>query len=84
MVTGVVIAVHKDRFRVEVSLKPSDTEQSEDHWLSNRNVIDFMREWWQQSERKEFDRYFNEAKALAAYSDNLKSRLRFAEQVVSH
>jgi hypothetical protein len=81
-VTGVVIAVHKDRFRVEVSLKPSDTEQTEDHWLTNRNVIDFMREWWQQSDRKEFDRYFKESKALEAYSDNLKSRLRAAEKAV--
>ena len=79
--TGVIIEIQKDRFRVEVSLRPSDTDKTEDYWMANRNIDENMRAWWQSTGRKDFDRYFNERRALAEFHDGFLRRSQATDQV---
>lgn len=71
----------KEQFKVEISLKPSDVKQTEDYWLSNRNTIQPVREWWEQTGRGSFDPYFKEEDALLAYEKNYKKRIDEAMKV---
>jgi uncharacterized protein YbaP (TraB family) len=67
--------------KVEVTLKPSDVLKTEDYWLSNRNTLAPMMEWWEQAERGQFDPYFKEEEALKAYQKNYKRRADEAAKV---
>lgn len=78
---GVILKVIKDQFKVEVSLKPSDVEKSEDYWLSNRNTLSHIMEWWEQIGRAPFDPYFKEDEALKAFQRNFKKRAEEAAKV---
>ena len=80
-VSGVILRVIKDQIKVEVTLKPSDVSRTEDYWLSNRNTLAPMLEWWEQVERGHFDLYFNEEEALKAYQKNYKKRIDEAAKV---
>ena len=77
-----VLAVYKDQLKVEVSLKPSDVKQTEDFWMSNRNTLQPVLEWWEQVGRENFDPYFNEDEALKAYQKNYKKKIDEATKVI--
>lgn len=66
---------------MEVSIRPSDTDKTEDYWMERRNIDENMRTWWQQSGRKDFDFYFDMKGALEDYKQYYKERLQAADQV---
>lgn len=66
---------------MEVSIRPSDTDKTEDYWMERRNIDENMRTWWQQSGRKDFDVYFDMQGALEDYKQYYKERLQAADQV---
>lgn len=72
----------KDQFKVEVTLKPSDVSKTEDYWLSNRNTLTPMIEWWEQARKGQFDPYFKEEEALRVYQKNYKRRMDEAAKAV--
>lgn len=76
-----ILRVIKDQFKVEVTLKPSDVAKTEDYWLSNRNTLPPMIEWWEQVNRGQFDPYFKEEEALRVYQKNYKRRMDEATKV---
>lgn len=88
--TAVIIRVNKERCTVELSVKPSYLELGEDMWMRNRFKDDFMQDWMTSrgsgsgSGRKkpfaQFDRYFDESKALDHYAENEKKRIAEMQQ----
>jgi transcription elongation factor SPT6 len=88
-VVGVVIAVIKAQFRVEISFRESDVSKDEAYWFRNRNTHDAMRQWWSECRlspaAKEhctsmmyvgIDPYFQEEEALRQYTATNEARLQ--------
>jgi transcription elongation factor SPT6 len=63
--SGVIIAVRKDKMLVEVSTKQSVVNRGEIWWMTNRFSDESMRSWWSEYKRGGFDRHFNENAALS-------------------
>ena len=78
LIFAVVIGVLKSNFKVELSIRPSLVNQTEDWWIANRNNIDRIgskasRWFYELGEetgrrvRDYFDKYFREEEALSEY-----------------
>jgi transcription elongation factor SPT6 len=78
-VMAVIIGVQKDRFSVDLSIKPSYLKKTEDWWLANRydfrgseysSMPKSCLKWWRDTGKnpeKLFDLYFEEKEALKEY-----------------
>ena len=78
-VMAVIIGVQKDRFSVELSIKPSYLKKTEDWWLANRyefrgsdysNMPKSCIKWWRdcgKNPERLFDKFFNEKDAIRDY-----------------
>jgi transcription elongation factor SPT6 len=86
-VEGVVVAVIKPQFRVEISFRESDVSKDEAYWFGNRNTHEGMKAWWRECrmspKAKEqcssmmyvtIDPYFQEAEALHQYTATYEAK----------
>lgn len=71
--TATVIGIARDKFFLDLSLKPSVMEHSESWWLENRALDHRAKKYWEQLGRdpeRLFDRYFKESAALDIVKKN--------------
>lgn len=70
-VLAVLIGLQKERFRLELSIKPSYVERSEAWWVENRHHDLVARKWWatagMQGQPPAYDKYFREDDALSKW-----------------
>jgi transcription elongation factor SPT6 len=66
-VVATVVGIAKDKFFVDLSIKPSVMERDEAWWLENRSIEPRAKRYWEQMNRDPsnlFDAYFKEKEAL--------------------
>jgi hypothetical protein len=56
-------------------MRESHLSISEAEWISNRQTNEFMKAWWNDSKRLEFDTHFNERSALELYKERSKKNV---------
>lgn len=75
-IPAVVVGINKTFMHVDLSIKPSHLQQTEDWWLAKRREDRQARRWFEEVAHKNvdnlFDRYFQEDAALAAYREALE------------
>jgi transcription elongation factor SPT6 len=67
---GAVVGINKEKFFVDLSIRPSILDCSEAWWIENRNVELRAKRYWESVGKDPsnlFDVFFNEKKALSLY-----------------
>lgn len=83
---GTIIGIYKDKFYVELSIKPSLLDKGEVWWMENRNIEIRARRFFEQlgkSPLNLFDEYFNEKEALTIAQSEEQSRIRNQAQALN-
>ena len=80
MMSGVIIAIRKDRMMVEVSSKESDLKQTEAWWIANRSTNEYMKNWLESTKRAPFDEHFGEEKAYEYINKANEAKAHTREQ----